>query len=654
MTCDETDIPESKCNTMRRRSFFQLSATACITMGFAHYSGSLNLLQSLEGPSDYEDLIADLLLVWTNALAATQINKPDSPELHGALFCVACNKIHGRCMDAVYPFMFMADKTGEQRYLNAAISVMNWSKKNVSRPDGSWTVIPNPKSWRGITVFGAIALGEALHHHGHLLPKEIKMQWIGRLQEAADFIYQNFTFSYSHVNYAFTAVYALNFLGRLLDNPDYMARSRELAEEVPNWLTEPNKLIFGEDQPIDKRSGKGLLPVDLGYNVEESLNGLVQYAFLEKDEKLLEVLSESMQSHLQFMLPDGAWDNSWGTRQNKWSYWGSRTTDGCQPAFALMSTRKSVFGTAAYLNTELLRKCTVNGFLAGGLHYDSHQVMPCIHHTFTHAKSLAFLLDNTAAIPEIRKSISLPRSTAEGVRHFPEIDVWLASKGPWKATVSSYDNEFKTKYSQQATGGSLALLWHDMIGPVFTASMAEYTLVEKNNQQPQPDDEDIPLTPRIEGVYDNGVFTNLFDLKATVDARDEKSVIGFNVNTQLTNREYDILPDAEYQLQYLIDIDKIIIKASKANSSLVDKNIALVLPIISRTGEKITWISDHQIQIQKEECKIWIESNAPMIIKETKRDRIFNMVPGFEAVPLVAGFSGEMRELQCIIKVGKS
>ena len=639
---------------MRRRSFFELSATAFITMGFAHHSGFTKLLHSLEKPSNYENLIADLLLEWTNALIATQINKPDSPELHGALFCVACNKIHGRCMDAVYPFMFMADKTGEQRYLNAAISVMDWSSKNVSRPDGSWTVIPDPKSWRGITVFGAIALGEALHHHDHLLPKEIKRQWISRLQAAADFIYQNFTLSYSHVNYAFSAVYALNFLGRMLDNPDYVARSRELAEEVPNWLTKPNKLIFGEDQPADKRSVKGLLPVDLGYNVEESLNGLVQYAFLEKDEGLLEILTESMQSHLEFMLPDGAWDNSWGTRQNKWSYWGSRTTDGCQPAFALMSTIKPVFGTAAYLNTELLRRCTVNGLLAGGLHYDSHQVTPCIHHTFTHAKALAFLLDNAAVIPEIQKSTLLPRSKADGVRHFPEIDVWLAARGPWKATVSSYDNKFKTKYSQQATGGSLAMLWHDIIGPVFTASMAEYTLVERNNQQPQPDEEDIPLTPRIECAYGNKYFTNLFDLKATVNSEDEKGVIAFKVNTELTNRDYVVLPNAGYQLQYLIEIDNITIKASRGTHLCADRNVALVLPIIARTGERINWISDHQIQIQREKGKILIESNAPLIIKETRRDRIFNMVPGFEAVPLVARLSAEMKELQCIIKVEKS
>ena len=60
-------------------------------------------------------------------------------------------------MDAVYPFLHMAKVTGEGKYLEAGISVFEWSK-NVSHDDGSWTVISDPKSWKGITVFGAIAL----------------------------------------------------------------------------------------------------------------------------------------------------------------------------------------------------------------------------------------------------------------------------------------------------------------------------------------------------------------------------------------------------------------------------------------------------------------------------------------------------------------
>ncbi|MGB7394994.1 MAG: hypothetical protein WA913_11420, partial [Pricia sp.] len=292
---------------MKRRNFIHLSTTASLALGLPVFGcNPLNQKES-ESLSEYQKLVDELLTEWCDALLAIQIDKPDDPTTHGALGCPACNKIHGRCMDAVYPFMHMAHKTGEEKYLHAAIDVMKWSE-NVSAPDGSWTVIPDPKSWKGITVFGAIALGEALHHHGGILPRDIRSQWTERLKRAAEFVHLNFTMDYSHVNYAFTAVYALNLLGRMFDNQDYVDHSRQLATEVPNWLTEPNQLIFGEDKPADKKSAKGLLPVDLGYNVEETLNGLVQYAVLEDDRELLGLLEESMLSHLQFMLPDGAWD----------------------------------------------------------------------------------------------------------------------------------------------------------------------------------------------------------------------------------------------------------------------------------------------------------------------------------------------------------
>lgn len=52
------------------------------------------------------------------------------------------------------------------------------SRENkVSQEDDSWTVITNPKSWRGISIFGAIALAEALHYHGHILDKATHKAW---------------------------------------------------------------------------------------------------------------------------------------------------------------------------------------------------------------------------------------------------------------------------------------------------------------------------------------------------------------------------------------------------------------------------------------------------------------------------------------------
>lgn len=635
---------------MKRSSFVQLSAFGSIGIMIPQYGckNDKHIVPSTKQMTAFGKDSLRLLTTWCNAMIRDQVNDPKNTVMHGSLYCHACDEIHGRCPDSVYPFLYLADKTGEQKYLDAAIKVMDWST-NIDKPDGSWTNMLDPKSWNGTTVFGAIALGEALHHHGHVLPKDIKERWEIRLKRAIEYVYQKFDMNFSHINYRFTAIYALYFLGKYFKEDKYVARSKEFAAEIPKWLTEPNKLIFGEDKPDNDKSAKGLYPIDLGYNVEESLNAVVQYAVLEKDEELLELLKASMNGHLEFMLPDGAWDNSFGTRQNKWTYWGSRTTDGCQPAFSLMANRNPAFGTAAVLSTELLERCTVNGLLAGGLHYKSHGVKPCMHHTFAHAKNLAFVLDNMDKLQNVNKETALPRSTRDGVKHFPELDVWLGARGPWRSTVSSYDQVWKKPNSVAATGGSLAVLWHEKVGPLFTASMVEYIEVEPANQQPQPG-EDFCLTPRVERYLNNVQYTNVQDLKAKVAVTDTNGIIDFTIDTVLTNSDKEVVKSGGgFTLNYLFDRDKTTIKALRTDTS--ENGDTLVLPLISPTGEKVVVSDENKIEIHKPEGIVVVRSNTPIKTKEIKEGRIFNQVPGMEVVPIIISFPKGIKEVVCSITV---
>ncbi|MFK7982441.1 MAG: hypothetical protein AB8G86_20840 [Saprospiraceae bacterium] len=636
---------------MKRRTFVQSSSAIGISLCLPFYACKEVTSSNNSTSADFEQLAFSLLKEWCDGMLNVQISQPENAAIHGALECPACDRIHGRCMDAVFPFMYMAHQTGEQKYLDAAIEVMDWAD-NVSMPDGSWTVVPNPKSWRGITVFGAIALGEALHYHGAILPKDIYEKWKARLARAGDYLYKNFNLTFTNINYGFTAIYALHLLGKVLDNPTYLERSKELASGVKNWFTEPNKLLFGEGKPSDKKSAKGLVAVDLGYNVEESLNGVVQYALEEKDEELLTLLEQSLTGHLHFMLPDGGWDNSWGTRQYKWSYWGSRTTDGCQIAYGLMHHRNPAFGTAAYLSTELLQGCTLDGLLSGGLHYKTHGIKPCVHHTFAHAKPLATLLNHKAEIAKINKKVAIPRLEAQGVKVFPELDVWTVAQGDFRATVSSYDFIYKEK-AQQGSGGSLCLLYHLKVGPIFTASMAKYLMIEKYNQQPNPNGEDFALTPRLE-TYEDGVwFTNLYDLKAKVVVAETAQNSYFKIQAQLVNEARELLgsESASYHLAYLFDKEKVEIKARKINDAPFKAPVAMVLPIISPTGEKVQQINPNQITIQKPAGVVTIKSNVPLQIKKTARERVFNMVPGVEAIPIFANFTKDIKEITCTISI---
>src|SRR4030095_3570405 len=134
--------------------------------------------------------------------------------------------------------------------------------------------------------------------------------WLSRLRSAARFIFDNFTMEYGNINYPVTGAYGLTLLGDLLDEPRYRTRGRELAHGTLRFLT-PHHLLFGEGHPQTGKSAKGLPPIDLGYNVEESLPSLALYALATKDEEVLEAVTAALAAHLDFMLPDGAWDNSW-------------------------------------------------------------------------------------------------------------------------------------------------------------------------------------------------------------------------------------------------------------------------------------------------------------------------------------------------------
>ena len=642
--------PSPHGESIARRRFLQALTTSFVAF-------SLPPLHAAEGrgpargDDSFDILSRELLREWCDGLLALQIHDPSDPTRHGALRCPACDFIHGRCMDAVYPFLHMAKVTGDDKYLKAGIAVFEWSN-NVSQEDGSWTVIPDPKSWRGITVFGAIALADTLHRHGELLDAPTRQRWRERLGRAGDYIYQNFTaLDFSNVNYGCTGIYAMDLLGRFLERPTYLERSRQLASGLKDYLTRPNGLLFGEGKPPGATSPRGCRPVDLGYNVEESLVAVALCADSTGDTELAALAGRLLEAHLAFMLPAGGWDNSWGTRQSKWSYWGSRTCDGCQPGYAVLAKHHPAFATAVIENTRLYRRCTADGLLHGGLHYVSHGVKPCVHHTFTHAKALATLRDHGDLVRQIHATAPLPRAVADGVREYPEIATWLAARGPWRATITAYDLIYQEQ-AQQPTGGVISMLWHLQVGPLLAGSMARYHLVEKNNMQVHPDPENHPLTPRIELWQDETWFTQLYDLTARVVSSDKDGVLGFDVSGRLLNeaRQQPKQGKSEFALEYRFDTESLVIAVSAPDVGSGGRLPRLALPLISPTGEKVLQPVPSRIEIHKPQGKVIIEANAPLRIQETSRSRIFNLVPGFEAVPIVAEAPPNAR-LECRIRV---
>lgn len=627
---------------MKRRTFVKNMSLGGILLSTPFYSLLTGCNKNEKEADDFKILAKELLADWCDGMLKCQINKPEDPLLNGALDCPSCTHIHGRCMDAVYPFLYMADSTGDKKYIKAAKLVMEWAENNVSQDDGSWTVIRDPKSWKGISVFGGIALAEALYYHGHVLDKATYKSWMERLGRVAEYIYKTFNLTFTNVNYGFTSIYAQYLFGKVLKEPKYTERSRELAKGVKNYFTKPNKLLWGEVHPQYKLSKNGLHGVDMGYNVEESLNSIVMYAIEENDQELLDLMTTSLSAHAEFMLPDGGWDNSWGTRQSKWSYWGSRTTDGCQVGFGMMADHNPKLGKVAYQNALLLKECTAGGLIYGGPHYISHGIKPCIHHTFTHAKTFAAILDMGKRFPKIDENSPVPCESNYGVKEFPEISTWLVSNKSWRGTVTSYDMVYHAP-AQQATGGALSLLYHKKAGLLFAASMAKYIVVEKNNQQTS-DDKEFALTPRVEVVENDNWFTNLYDLEADVKCLKSDNKIRFDVDTKIQNESREKLSggNSDFNLSYTFSDEKVEITAARGKGNTISKKKAsLVLPVVSKNNEKVVQPSSRRIEINKSEGKVILESNVPLWIMPSPLGRVFNLVPGIEAIPVFAKFTDD-------------
>src|SRR5271156_5207385 len=361
--------------SLTRRQMLQLSATGATALGATLAFPTLLAAEpQQESPAPQHpdtpnsNLYAELLQTWCDGLLAHQETAIHDPALRGAFLCPACAIIHGRCGDAVYPLLRVAHTTGKAKYLEAALLVHEWSEQQVSRADGSWINDVTLSSWKGITVFHAIALAEALDPHGEILDTATRQRWTDRLARAAKFLDTFITIDTGNINYPVTSSHCFAICAQVLGEPHYLDRARQLAHASMDYFSE-NNLLFGEGHPQTAITPKKCRPVDLGYNVEESLPALTQYALLTNDQPVLEKTIAALRAHMEFMLPDGAWDNSWGSRNYKWSYWGSRTSDGCHPASVLLAPHEPEFLEAAHRNLELMSACTHNNLLYGGPDY---------------------------------------------------------------------------------------------------------------------------------------------------------------------------------------------------------------------------------------------------------------------------------------------
>jgi len=564
-----------------------------------------------------------LLKQWCDELIKLQLTGTGRPELDGAIICPACQFIHGRCHDAVYPLMYMADCTGDEKYLAAAKALFNWAESLITDDKGFYNDAQS--AWQGITVFSANNLCLALKYHSHLLTADEKARWEERLAGMGEWLYRVLVPEFgSVINYDANCAGAMALLGEYFDCDKYRERARFMAHYSASFITE-NGLLTGEGKPRGAITPRGCQPVDIGYNVEESLAALLRYSRIQNDAEIMEMTIAAMHAHLEFMMPDGGWDNSFGTRNFKWSYWGSRTSDGCQSAYAALGAAIPEFAEAARRSLELYRKCSDGGLMYGGLHYRAHGEIACTHHSFCHAAALAAALDN--GVEDIPRCY-IPADDPPAVKYWPEVDTWKLACGPFRATVTGYDFEYMR--GGHVSGGIMSLLWHEKTGPVLATGMTDYSLMEPTNMQMSLKKSAVaPLAARLDVNIEGTRYSQMYDYGSDITVQQTDGGIQAEISTVPADIDHKLpVRHASGQLRYDINPDSVSIIGWVSPSAA--KNAEFVLPVILSDDELFETVGNDTIILHKTGADVTVKHSG---LKNEPR-RIFNFSGGFSALEL--------------------
>ncbi len=555
---------------------------------------------------------------------------PERGDDAGALACPRCDVLHTRAAEAVWPLAQQFLETGDERHLQAARALGMWLFRQ-QQPDGSWK--ETPEEWTGTTTDQLLMLVLAYESLATRFEPAERAAWLGAIEHAADYLARTMSPQFASINYCATTAASLAAAHRVVPKPAYGERAHALARATVALLDEDGFLNGEGGKSYGRKMG-----IDLGYSLEMSLWGLAYYAKLTNDTLVHDLVRASLRSHLPFIYPDGMMDNTWGIRSNKWTVYGSATSDGCQTLFALFADDDPAYASAAWRNLQFLRTCIRDGLVDYGPHHGTvMREPPCIYPTFTKAKNLAMAM---AFDPQPERAlVPLPSDRLEWQRQFPTIDVVLTRTHAFMGTVTAYRYKDiaagpKGKYMFRPSGGALSCLWLEGHGLVQASSQTEYHRWEPMSF-PVVDGKLRPLTPRIEFTAGENYFTNLFEFDGRL--RTETPRPGeFVVSTygELRDRSWHH-GGVSYRLTHTFR-DNGIVKEITLFYRGATPEIRIVEPIVWPEGTRFTQTDARSVEMQGAKRRIQFYVTDGNVKLESGREvgKYWSPYPALRAWPI--------------------
>jgi hypothetical protein len=570
---------------------------------------TLLISQSSGGRIDLKAEYAKTIIELSNTIVSQQVKEPTDSNF-GAIRCVHCSVFHTRAAESVFPLYVSYTITHDKKYLQAAINVANWLIRQ-QFPDGSWK--ETPEEWTGTTTDQLLMLAETYDGIRPNLSSSEQVAWLASIRSAADYLVKVMTPEWASINYVATTTATLARVYGIVHDPKYLSRAKELAHRTIAKMDDDGFLTGEGGREHDQKYG-----VDLGYNMEMSLWGLGYYARMTNDSLVTDVIRRSLRTHVYFIYPDGSLDASWGIRSNKWTTFGSATSDGCQVLFTLFADDKPYYATAAYKNLLYLRSNITHGFIGYGPQYSEvFNKPPCVYPTFTKAKNLA--LAYTLESKSSYVLAPLPTDVVGWSKYFPTVQVAEVRTRKFMVTIPAYrykdlEKKDKSKYMFRPTGGSISNLWVEGYGLLQASSQTFYFRWEPMSFPVV--DTVICLTPRIEFRSGKQYFTNLFEFDGVMSTS-QRSDGPYVVSTlgELRDKQW-MSGGIAYKLTHTIG-DKSIVKTVDLTYHDAAEAVQIVEPFIQWAGMTVTKVDEKTVLIKSPkgqfELKI-IEGDARLVL----------------------------------------
>lgn len=576
-----------------------------------------------------QDRYLQALLPLVDQLVSTQITDPDDPD-YGALVSPSMNPQpnprHSRAAEAVYPLAVAYKHTQDERYRTAAILLGNWLV-GIQQDDGSWGEDwPGHDGWNGTTADQLISLAGALEMLLDDLGESEQRAWDQSISKAADFSVERFSPGSSNINYIPTAAVGLVLAHRAVETPQdaWLEKAEFLMDHIASQINEDN-LIVGE--------GKG---VDLGYNIAQSIGFIAWYGILQESPDTVDLAASLLRTHMVFMYPNGAIDNSWGTRSFKWTLEsGTKTAPGVHFTFGLLADKDPSIHRGALLALDWLQNHALdaeNRVVYGPhayLHDNSNP--PSNYSTFARAQSIATAIEYGPPVTEVAP---IPAEQHNWIRFFPTTGTAVLRTARVMATVSAYENNLRYPLETAVRGGSATAVWFDGYGPdgfLQVSSQTEYQRIENKHM---PDGIDpLPLTPRIE-TTGSPYHVNLFDPGASLSVAEFNS--SFEVESSGALRDDEGNVGSSFTWTHTFTKDRF----SKTVELGSATNVQIVEPFVDNPGNSYTIEGNDTFVITDAAGKQWQLTIDKSSVSYTlshgeERDRYYVPFPGFNCYPLI-------------------